>query len=68
MADRRDIENLPAPERQGTPGKTPGKAEGGQDERSRPYPNAPGKTPGKSEGEAPSDPGTRRAPSPDRPD
>lgn len=32
------------------PGRTPGKAEGGED-REKPYPNEPGKTPGKAEGD-----------------
>lgn len=59
------------------PGKTPGKAEGGE-ERTKPYPNAPGKTPGSAEGEdfdqnqGPGkiageeldDPGTSRSPDP----
>jgi len=73
MAERHfDEEKIPTPQRQGMPGKTPGKAEGedSSDRRSdRPYPNAPNKTPGTSEsGEAYDDPGQVRGPVPNPPE
>ena len=50
------------------PGKTPDKAEGGDDRSDRPYPNEPGKTPGVAEGEEVfHDPGTSRGPKPHAP-
>ena len=54
--------------RDSQPGKTPGKAEGGGEERrGDPYPNKPGKTPGQAEGEdIYADPGTVRSPDPSK--
>lgn len=46
----RGDEDQKGPVYEGSPGKTPGKSEGGDDPRSRPYPNEPGKTPGSAEG------------------
>jgi hypothetical protein len=62
----RGDENLdPDIRRDAEPGKTPGKAEGGE-ERHKPFPNQPGKTPGSAEGEdIYDDPGTKRGPDPD---